>query len=75
MITNNLPTHKKATIDHIMSTSPVKMANVTTVNTHLSDHLMVCANRLTKEPVRLPRFTIARAYHNINYHEMIQEIN
>ena len=75
VITNFKPTHKNITIDHIMTSAPIKITNITTINTHMSDHQLVCANRLTKEPVRRPRYTTTRAYHRINYQEMAEEIN
>ena len=73
-VLNHLPTHKTSTIDHIISSEPIKMANITTINTHYSDHQLVVANRLTKTPTRVPRYTSSRAYSKIDYEEMKNEI-
>ena len=73
--TNTSPTHKRSTIDHIFSSNPIKILNVTTTETHMSDHRMVSAVRLTKDPQRKPRYTTSRQYSQINYQEMCQAIN
>ena len=75
VITNTSPTYNTSTIDHIITSAPVKMINTTTTNTHFSDHNMVTCNRLTNEPMRKPRFTTSRAYHLIDYHDMNLTIN
>ena len=72
---NRKPTHKQSTIDHIITSNPVKLTNIQTVNTHLSDHLMVSAVRATKKVLRQPRFTTSRKYSEINFDEMKSELN
>ena len=75
VIMNKKPTHKQSIIDHIISTNPVKINNVQTINTHLSDHHMVIASRATKKVLRKPRFTTSRQYSLINYEEMKSDLN
>ena len=72
---NRKPTHKLSTIDHIISTNPVKLTNTQTLNTHLSDHLLVRAVRATKKVLRQPRFTTSRKYAEINFDEMKSDLN
>ena len=54
-IMNVQPTHNKSTIDHIITTEPAKILNVTTTNTHMSDHFMVTATRLTTKKHQEPK--------------------
>ena len=74
-VINDSPTHSTSTIDHIFTTHPLQLTNITTTETHLSDHRMVTANRMTKEPSRKPRYTSTRAYNKIDYFEMSNSIN
>ena len=75
IVANSSPTHQTSVIDHIFTTDIMKLINITTVETHLSDHKMVMAQRLSKQPARKPRFTTTRAYNEIDYLEMCQQIN
>ena len=75
VLMNNKPTHKKSVIDHLITSAPIKITNVQTINTHLSDHYMVLARRATKNQPRKPRFTTTRPYSQINLEEMKSSIN
>ena len=74
-IMNTKPTHKTSTIDHLISTHPLKFLNTSTVNTHLSDHLMVIGIRSAKKQIRTPRYIITRRYSDINWDEMKSQIS
>ena len=73
--TNSAHTHKNSVIDHIFTNYPIKISNVTTVETHLSDHKLVTAVRSTKDPVRKPIYTTCRQYNKIDYIEMCEALN
>ena len=73
--TNIAHTHKNSVIDHIFSNLPIKISNVNTSETHLSDHRLVTAFRSTKNPIRKPRYTTSRQYNKIDYFEMCQALN
>ena len=53
-IMNTQPTHKTSTIDHIITTSPARMQNITTTNTHMIDHHMVTGNRIKQNLLEDP---------------------
>ena len=58
--------YHQSKIDHITSTHPAKMLNITTVDQTESDHSLVMATRSTKLPVRTPRYREVRDYKSIN---------
>ena len=69
-VMNIKPTHKNSTIDHLTTTHPQKILNTSTINTHLSDHLLVMAMRTAKNQKRTPRYMIIRPYKDIIWDEM-----
>ena len=73
--TNSAPTHKTSVIDHIFTSNPIKISNIATRETHMSDHKLVTAIIITKDPTRKPRFTSSRQYSNIDYTDMCEAIN
>ena len=62
--------HPPSTIDHITSTHPAQISNVTTINNGLSDHAILSCNRLTKAPIIQPTYRNIRDYKNIDKMEM-----
>ena len=74
-ILNDKPTHKQVgqkpvTIDHMTSTHPGHITNVTTINTGESDHAIVTGIRHTKAPVTHPMYRSIRDYRGIDKMEM-----
>ena len=73
-ITNKQPTHfsqysQPTMLDHIMTTHPIYITQVTTRLHSESDHRYITAVRTTKKVVKLPRYKISRNYRKMNiYH-------
>ncbi len=74
-IMNLEPTHCRpggtpSTIDHITSTHPALINNVTTTVTGISNHTIISCICHTKAPVLQPHYRIKRDYHKIEPMEM-----
>ena len=74
-IVNHQPTHHSPvfgakTIDHITTTHPTLLTNVTTIVNGASDHSMLSCIRVTKAPIIQPRYRTVRDYRNMDQTEM-----
>ena len=70
VILNNQPTHFSSTslpavIDHVTSTNPAVITNMTTIKHGASDHCILSFIRHTKAPVSAPRYKMIRNYREI----------